>query len=146
MGDIVSLVEKAQASAAAPSLGSKERFTQGKMTLQDFADQLSMLNSLGSLGKVASMLPGMGGNKVSEESLQQGEVELKRFKAIISSMTLKERLVPAILDRSRKIRIAQGAGVRVEDIGLLLQRFEQIQRLGKLLKGGGRSLRFPRLF
>jgi signal recognition particle subunit SRP54 len=146
MGDVVTLVEKAQAAAINPTLGGKERFTQGKMTLQDFADQLTMLNSLGSLGKIAGMLPGMGAHKVSEDALQQGEVELKKFKAIISSMTLKERIVPSILDRSRKMRIAQGAGVKVEDITVLLQRFEQIQQLGKLLKGSGRSSRFPRLF
>jgi len=146
MGDVVSLVEKAQAASLQPTSGGKERFAQGKMTLQDFADQLTMLNSLGSLGKIASMLPGIGGHKVSEDSLQQGEVELKKFKAIISSMTLKERLVPSLLDRSRKMRIAKGAGVKIEDVTVLLQRFEQIQQLGKLLKGGGRSSRFPRLF
>jgi signal recognition particle subunit SRP54 len=146
LGDVVTLVERAQAAVINPSLGGKERFTQGKMTLQDFADQLTMLNSLGSLGKIASMLPGMGAHKVSDDALQQGEVELKKFKAIISSMTVKERIVPSILDRSRKLRIAKGAGVQVDDITVLLQRFEQIQQLGKLLKGSGRSSRFPRLF
>lgn len=143
MGDVVTLVEKAQEVGMAAEHG-RERFVHGKMTLQDFADQLTMLHSLGSLGKISAMLPGMG--TLSPEALEKGEIELEKFKALISSMTPKERLVPSILDRSRKMRIARGAGAQVEDVNLLLQRFEQIQQFGKLLKGGGRSFRFPRLF
>jgi signal recognition particle subunit SRP54 len=143
MGDVVTLVEKAQEAGLSAPKGS-ERFIQGKMTLQDFADQLSMMNSLGSLSKITSMLP--GASALSPEVLEKGEIELKKFKALISSMTPKERLVPSILDRSRKMRIARGAGAQVEDINLLLARFEQIQQFGKLLKSGGKGFRFPRLF
>lgn len=120
-----------------------KNFTQGTLTLQDFADQLSMMGKLGSLSQLAKYMPGMGGLNVSSEMLEKGEVELKYFKAIIGSMTPKERIYPRLLDASRKNRIAKGAGVQVTDINTLLTRFEQTQQFVKMFKGSGR---FPRLF
>ena len=147
MGDIVSLVEKANEKIKQTE---QERLykslTQGKFTLQDFADQMAMMGRLGSLSKIAKFLPGMVGLNITQEALDQGEQELKRFKAIICSMTQKERMLPRILDASRKKRIAQGAGVQVESVNLLLNRFEQTQQYVKLLKGAGRSSKFPDLF
>lgn len=144
MGDMVSLAEKA---ASAIKESDQERITrameQGRMTLQDFADQLGMLNKLGSLSKLMAYMPGMGNQKMSPDMLEKGEKELVRFKAIISSMTPKERMVPRILDGSRKLRIAKGAGVTVADINALLTRFDQMQQFFKMFKGAGR---FPRLF
>lgn len=144
MGDLQSLAEKASSKIKE---SDQERLynsmMQGKMTLQDFADQLGMMNKLGSLSQLTKYLPGMGGLNLSPEMIEKGEVELKKFKAIISSMTQKERMQPRILDGSRKLRIAKGAGVLVADVNILLARFEQTQQFVKMFKGSGR---FPRLF
>lgn len=135
MGDVLSLIEKAEAvisqneqEAAYASL------MKGRMTLQDFADQISMMNKLGSLSSLMKYMPGAGGIQISPEQIEQGEKELKKFRAIMSSMTSKERLNPTILDASRKRRIAKGSGVQASDINILLERFEQSQQYAKLFK------------
>jgi signal recognition particle subunit SRP54 len=135
MGDVLSLVEKAESSMKETEQQALyKNFSQGKMTLQDFADQISMVNKLGSLSSISQYLPGIGGAKLSQDMLEKGEKELVRFKAIISSMTVKERLYPRILDGSRKARIAKGAGVTASDVNLLLKRFEESQQYAKLFK------------
>jgi len=139
MGDVLSLIEKADEKIKKSEQESIMRsLKRGKLTLQDFANQLSMVGKLGSLTKLAQYLPGMGGADISPEMLQKGELEMKKFEAILSSMTQKERLCPRILDGSRKKRIASGAGVVVSDINSLLQRFEQSQQFAKLFKRFGR--------
>ncbi len=141
MGDIVTLAEKANEKIQEKD---QERILKsmldGKMTLADFAEQLAMMNKLGSMTQIMKYLPGMGGT-ISPEALEKGEKELKKFKAIISSMTLKERVLPGILDGSRKKRIALGAGVQISEVNQLLARFEQTKQMAKMFKG-----RFPRLF
>jgi len=89
-------------------------------------------------------LPGMGSLDISADMIQKGEVDLKKFKALINSMTQKERKTPKILNGSRKTRIARGAGLQVEDVNLLLSRFEQSQQYVKLLGKFGRGQRFFR--
>jgi signal recognition particle subunit SRP54 len=144
MGDIATLVEKTNEKIKQSEQQAIERsFAKGHMTLQDFADQLKMMQKLGSLSQIMKYMPGAGNANFSPEMVQKGEVELKKFSAIISSMTQKERVLPRILDASRKKRVAQGAGVTVSDINLLLERFEQSQQYVKLLKKFGR---FPGLF
>lgn len=145
MGDVLSLIEKAEAvisqneqEAAYASL------MKGRMTLQDFADQLAMMNKLGSLSSLMKYMPGAGGIQISPEQIEQGEKELKKFRAIMSSMTSKERLNPTILDASRKRRIAKGSGVQASDINILLERFEQSQQYAKLFKKLGRQNGFFR--
>jgi signal recognition particle subunit SRP54 len=108
----------------------------GAFTLVDFADQMDMVSRLGSFSNIAKMMPGMG-SSVSEAQLEQGERELKRFRAIINSMTPKERIIPAILDNSRMNRVAKGAGVSKQEVGILLERFKQAQQYAKLLKKSG---------
>ena len=144
MGDIATLVEKTNEKIKQSEQQAIERsFAKGHMTLQDFADQLKMMQKLGSLSQIMKYMPGAGNANFSPEMVQKGELELKKFSAIISSMTQKERVLPRILDASRKKRVAQGAGVTVSDINLLLERFEQSQQYVKLLKKFGR---FPGLF
>lgn len=139
MGDMVSLAEKAQEKIKqSEQEAAYKAFSQGQFTLQDFADQLAMMNKLGSFSQVAKYLPAMGGQTLSSDMLEKGERELKKFKAIMSSMTLKERLNPHILEASRKKRIALGAGVTPDDINILLQRFEQSKQYVKLFKKFGR--------
>ncbi len=139
MGDIMSLVEKAQDKIKqAEHEKSLASFSSGALTLQDFAQHIEMINQLGSLSSVIKYLPGAAGKSVSSQDLEHGELELKKFKAIISSMTLKERLYPKILNASRKQRIAKGSGVTVADVTALLIRFEESQQFVKLFKKMGK--------
>jgi signal recognition particle subunit SRP54 len=135
MGDILTLVENAEDKIKQSEQTSLESsFRSGHITLDDFAKQLSMANRLGSLSNMIKYLPGMSNLNISSAQIEQSEKEMKKFRAIIGSMTKKEKLYPKILDNSRKERIANGAGVSVTDIGQLLQRFEQSQQFVKLLK------------
>lgn len=135
MGDIQTLIERVESkSKQLDTENAQKAFAQGKMNLQDFADQLAMINKLGPLQSIARYLPGMGGATLSPEMLEKGEAELIKFRAIISSMTPKERLVPRIIDASRKARIAKGAGVEVATVTLLLSRFEETVQYAKLFK------------
>jgi signal recognition particle subunit SRP54 len=135
MGDLMSLVEKANATVnQSEQENAYNAMFKGKMTLQDFADQLAMVGKLGSISSLMKYLPGAGNFNVSQDMIEKGERELKKFKAIISSMTKKERIYPAVLNGSRKQRIAKGAGATVEDINLLLRRFEESQQYVKLFK------------
>ena len=135
MGDILTLVENAQDKIKKSEQDQvAQSFMSGNITLDDFEKQLSMVSSLGSLSGIMKFMPGMGGMQISGEDLQKGEREMKLFRAIISSMTKKERSLPAILDGSRKKRIAKGAGVDVALVNLLMQRFEQSKQFVKLLK------------
>ncbi|MBI2352651.1 signal recognition particle protein [Candidatus Dependentiae bacterium] len=135
MGDILTLVEKAEEKIQQSEQESlKKSLKSNRFTLVDFESQLSMVSKLGSLGSVMKFIPGMANMKISEEELKNQEREIKIFRAIISSMTRKERLTPEILDGSRKKRVAKGAGVEVAEVNLLLQRFEQSKQFAKLLK------------
>src|SRR3989339_318914 len=135
MGDILTLVENAEDKIKQSEQVSLEQsFKSGHMTLDDFEKQLSMASRLGSLSTMIKYLPGMGSLNISSAQIEQSEKEMKKFRAIIGSMTKKEKSYPKILDDSRKKRIALGAGVSVADIGQLLQRFEQSQQFVKLLK------------
>ena len=144
MGDMVTLAEQASQKIKQNEQEALEKsFMKGSLTLEDFAQQMQMVQKLGSLSQIAKYMPGMSAQAVSPDMIQKGEQELKKFGAIMSSMTKKERIYPKVLDASRKKRIAQGAGVAVPDINLLLERFEQSQQYVKLLKKFGR---FPGLF
>ena len=141
MGDILTLIEK-----ASETIGEKDqeamsrKLIDGSFTLKDFAQQLKMIDEMGSLQKISRYLPGM--QAITPEMMEKGHVEMKRFKAIIASMTPKERDLPIILDGSRKKRIALGAGVQVQDVNQLLARYEQSKQFAKLLKKPGRFGKF----
>ena len=141
MGDIQTLIEKAdekikksEQEALASSL------QKGKMTLHDFAQQLEMMNKIGSLSQIMKYMPGAAAAPVSPEMINKGEAEIKKFKAIIGSMTMKERVLPKLLNGSRKQRIAGGSGVTVQDVNILLDRFEKSKELVKLFS---KFKRFP---
>ncbi|MFA6065567.1 MAG: signal recognition particle receptor subunit alpha [Candidatus Babeliaceae bacterium] len=138
MGDMQSLLEKAQQKIQVSETESMyASFKHGKLTLQDFAQQLSMVDRLGSLSSIVKYLPGASQLNLSDDTISKGESEIKKFRAIIGSMTLKERTSPQIIDNSRKERIARGAGVSVSEITLLLTRFEQSQQFVKMFKKMG---------
>jgi signal recognition particle subunit SRP54 len=141
MGDLQTLLEKAAENIPdATQDALTKRLMDGAFSLQDFYDQLSMIDKMGSLQKVSRYLPGT--HTISPEMMEKGQVEMKKFRAIITSMTAKEKMVPQILDGSRKKRIAQGAGVNVQDINQLLQRFEQSKQFVKMFKKMGKLNRF----
>jgi len=146
MGDIQSLVENAESKISeAEKTRMESSFKKDKFTLQDFADQMSMVNKMGSLSKLAGYMPMMG-NKLSPEQLEQGEKELIVFKAIIGSMTPKERAYHKLLDGSRINRIAKGSGVTPKEVNSLLKKFEQSQQFVKLLKKPGALGKLKDLF
>lgn len=140
MGDVLSLIEKAESSVKQSEQDRLyKNMMDGRMNLQDFADQMTMVSKIGSLSQLSKYMPAIPGMKISQEDMEKGEREVKKFKAIISSMTMKERLYPKLLDASRKKRIAKGAGVAPADITILLDRFEQSQQFAKLFKKFGRG-------
>ena len=127
MGDVLSLIEKAEQTLDAKKAAEQmERLRKNRFTLTDFYDQLVQLKSMGSMEEIASMLPGLGGKKLD---LAVDEKQLTRVEAIIQSMTPEERDNPALLNSSRKKRIAAGSGTQVVDVNRLLKQFESIQQL-----------------
>jgi signal recognition particle subunit SRP54 len=135
MGDILTLIENAQEKIKQSEQDDIERsLRSGDITLDDFLKQLQMVAKLGSLSSIMKFIPGMSGANVSQETMDQGDKEMKLFTSIIRSMTKKERLFPAVLDGSRKKRVAEGSGVTVEQVNKLLQKFEQSKHFVKMIK------------
>ena len=136
MGDILSLIEKAEEAVDKQDQEDMaKRIMSGGFSLKDFAGQMDMINKMGSFQKIMKYLPGMG--NVTDDVMEKGQDEMKKFRAIISSMNQKEQLMPEILNGSRKLRIAKGAGVEVQDVNLLLQKFEQSKQFVKMFKNKG---------
>ena len=124
MGDVLSLIEKAEkAYDAKKAAEMEERLKSNKFTLQDFYDQLVQLKSMGSMQELLAQMPG----GMNMKNIQLDEKAMGRTEAIILSMTPKERENPNIIGASRKKRIANGAGVKVEDVNRLLKSFDQMK-------------------
>lgn len=137
MGDVVSLIERAQ-EAADESLGAEteERLRKGDFTLDDFRTQLKQIKKMGGLGSLVQMMPGMKGAAPDVD-----ESQLDRVDAIISSMTIAERAKPQIISGPRRARIASGAGVTVFDVNQLLKQFAQARKLMKQMQKPGSKKR-----
>ena len=134
MGDVLSLIEKAQQSFDAKKAAElQQKLRKNKFTLSDFYDQLVQLKSMGSLSDIAGMLPGVNGKAL--EGTMVDESALARTEAIILSMTPAEREDPSLLNNSRKKRIAAGSGTQVVDINRLLKQFELMQQMSKQFSG-----------
>ena len=134
MGDVLGLIEKAEAFVdrqQAEALVKKLR--KSEFTLEDYRDQLRQLGKMGPLDQVLSMLPGMGSLKGVD--VDAGEREMRRAVAIIDSMTPRERREPAVINGSRRKRIAKGSGHAVEDVNRLLKQFVQARKLMKGCRG-----------
>jgi signal recognition particle subunit SRP54 len=135
MGDVVSLVEKAaEVIDQKEAERMAEKMRKADFTLEDFLAQMQQIKKLGSLGGIMGMMPGMSGVKIDEDAAESG---MKRTEAIILSMTKQERQKPDILNGSRRMRIANGSGVKVVEVNQLLKQFQQMQQMMKMLKGGG---------
>ncbi|MEX0940038.1 MAG: signal recognition particle protein [Candidatus Babeliales bacterium] len=142
MGDVQSLIEHANQKIKKNEQEDMEQaFKKDTLTLSDFAKQLEMMNRLGSFSQLMQYIPGANSKKVSADQMAKAEQEITQFKVIFSSMTLKEQLNHKILNGSRRMRIAKGAGVQVSEVDVLLSRFEQMQQFVKLFKRG----KFPNI-
>ena len=135
MGDVLSLIEKAQQSFDMQKAAELEqKMRKNRLTLTDFYDQLVQVKNMGSLADIAGMLPGV--NAKALEGASVDERAMGRTEAIILSMTPEERENPSLLNNSRKKRIAAGSGTQVVDVNRLLKQFELMQQMTKQMTGG----------
>lgn len=140
MGDVLSLIEKAQEAVTAEEAKKmQKKMLENTFTLEDYLTQFESMKKMGGAQALVSMMPGLGG-KIKDGDIDEGRIE--RTKAIILSMTAKERNEPAIINSSRKKRIAAGSGTSVQEVNQLLKQFEQTKLLMKQLKSGKRRLPF----
>ncbi|GAB6109256.1 signal recognition particle protein [Fusibacter bizertensis] len=148
MGDVLSLIEKAQENFDEEKAKKLEKKMKNQsFDLEDFLDQLEQIQNMGPIGDLLGMLPGM--NNKAMKGVEVNDKDLVRTKAIIQSMTVKERQTPDIINGSRKKRIAAGCGVHVSEVNRLLKQFEQTKKMmkqfggmeKKMKRGGG--FKFP---
>ncbi|BFJ86817.1 signal recognition particle protein [Ruthenibacterium sp. CLA-JM-H11] len=133
MGDVLTLIEKAQDTADAKKAEeTARRLMENKFDMNDMLDQLAQLKKMGGAGALVSMLPGLAG-KVDMDEINESKAFV-HIEAIIQSMTPAEREKPSIIDPKRKRRIAAGSGTKVEDVNRLLRQFEQMSKMMKQLK------------
>jgi signal recognition particle subunit SRP54 len=151
MGDVLSLVEKAQATIDQKKAREMERkIRQMEFTLEDFLDQIRQVRSMGPLQDLLGMIPGMG-KQLKGIKPDFDEKDINHIEAIIKSMTIEERRNPGIINGSRKKRIARGSGTRVQEVNRLLKQFEESRKLMKQFaemgrkgkKGGIPPMKFP---
>ena len=137
MGDVLSFIERAeQAIDQKKAEEMAQRLMENKFTLTDYLDQLDTVMGMGSLSELASMMPGIDAKAL--ENADPNDSVMRRTKAIIQSMTVKERENPEILNASRKRRIARGAGVSVVDVNRVLKQYETMQQMMKQMNGMGK--------
>ncbi len=147
MGDVLSLIEKAQDSFDEKSARDLEhKLRTSRFTLEDYLEQMSQLGKMGSITDMLKMIPGMG-SKLSGVDIDEDKVKKAQAKncAIIQSMTRMERRNPDILNASRRRRIAAGSGATVQEVNQLIKQFEATRDMMKQVMGGGRKgrMRFP---
>jgi len=138
MGDVLTLIEKAQEAFDADQVQALEKkLRREAFTLEDFRDQLRQVKKMGSVEQLLGMIPGLGRHKAMK-GLQPDEGELKRTEAIINSMTPKERANHLLIDGSRRRRIAKGSGTTVQDVNRLLKNFAMTQKMIKQMSQAGK--------
>ena len=148
MGDILSLIEKAEAAYDEKNaLEMEKKFREQTFSLEDFLEQLYQLKKMGNLEQIIGMMPGVKAGSLKDA--QVDESQMKRIEAIILSMTREERLRPETINGSRRKRIAKGSGTSVEEVNKLLRQFDQMKKLmkqfskpGKLRGFGGMRMPF----
>jgi signal recognition particle subunit SRP54 len=145
MGDVVSLIEKAQeAGVAELDAEAEERLRKAEFTLEDFLGQIKQVRKMGGIGSIISALPGAGKLKGLGSEVDEGQLD--NIEAIIFSMTAQERRKPQIINGQRRVRIAAGAGVHVSDVNQLLKQFAEMRKLMKQFQAQGKGkkrLRMP---
>lgn len=142
MGDIIGLIEKAEAMYDAQTMEKQaQKMMKGEFTLEDWLDQMKQMKKMGPLAQIMEMLPGQMGQAARNVDPTLVEKSFKQSEAIINSMTLKERRNPDILNASRRRRIAAGAGMEVQDVNRLIKQFREAQKMMKMIqKTGGKGL------
>ncbi|MCU6707075.1 signal recognition particle protein [Paenibacillus sp. J5C_2022] len=164
MGDMLSLIEKAQAGIDAEKAAEMERkMRTAEFTFDDFLDQMEQVRKLGPLDQIMDMLPGMGKMKGSMKDMKVDEKQLGRVEAIVRSMTKEEKSKPELLNHSRRKRIAAGSGATIVEVNRLIKQFDDMRRMMKQfssmmgpkgpkgMKGGrkglkglmGKNMKFP---
>jgi signal recognition particle subunit SRP54 len=149
LGDVLTLIDKAEQSMdEAKARDAAEKMATARFTLEDFLGQMKEVRKLGSLQDVLAMLPGVPGAKGQLKDLQVDEDELARTEAMIYSMTLEERRNPAIINGSRRLRIARGSGTSTSQVNALLKQFAQARKMMKSVMAmaggaGGRRMGLP---
>ena len=134
MGDVLTLIDKAQEAVDEKTAKEMERkFRENSFDLNDYIEQVNSLKKMGGLKSVLSMMPGIGG-KLKQLEDQIDDKMLEKNKAIIQSMTAKERVDPSIINGSRRARIAKGAGVQVSDVNQLIKQFNQSKEMMRMMK------------
>jgi len=137
MGDILTMIEKAQAVVDEKQAAELEKkLRKSQFTLEDFRDQMRQIRKMGSFSDLMDMIPGMGKMK-QLKNVQVDDRELGRIEAIINSMTPQERQHYAIINGSRRKRIAKGSGTRVQDVNKLIKNYAQVMKMMKKLNKGG---------
>ncbi|MCH7824254.1 MAG: signal recognition particle protein [Acidobacteria bacterium] len=132
MGDILTLIEKAQDAVDVEKTADMEkRLREATFTFEDFREQMRQMNKIGSISKLFEMLP--MGRGIDSKVLAPAEDDMRRFSAIIDSMTAEERCHPQTIDGSRRRRIAKGSGTRVQDVNQLLKQFNTARKLMRKL-------------
>jgi len=141
MGDVLTLIEKAQATVDEKKAVELERkLRKSQFTLEDFRDQMVQISKMGSLSDILKMIPGIGGSK-QLKNLKVDDRELVRIEAIINSMTPEERRRHALINGSRRKRIASGSGTSIQDVNRLIKNYTQVMKMMKKLnKSGMRGL------
>ena len=139
MGDVLTLIEKAQSAVTEEEARKLEKkFVENSFTLEDFLHQFQNLSKMGNLKDMVAMIPGMGSKfKIKDEDLD--EAQIGRMKAIIQSMTPRERLEPKILNSSRRRRVASGSGSTIQEVNRLLKQFDQLKDVMKQMGGKSRG-------
>lgn len=144
MGDVLSLIEKAQANFDETNAQKMyEKMRKSDFTLEDFLMQMQEMKKLGPLGNLLEMMPGQLSKQL--KGVQVDEKEMARVEAIVQSMTHKERLDPKLINGSRRLRIAKGSGTTVQAVNRVLQQFEQMRKMMKAFsaKGGKKMPKLP---
>ncbi len=137
MGDIVSLVEKAQdAIDEEKAARLEERIRKNAFTLEDFLDQMGQIKNMGGIGGMLDMMPGISAKQKQEVDMEKAEKEFVQMEAIILSMTRQERDNPSILNSSRRKRIAAGSGQTVAKVNSLIRKYEDTKKMMKRFTGG----------
>lgn len=138
MGDVLTLIEKAQATFDQDeSLKLQQKLKKNQFDLEDFRNQLQQMKQMGSLESIMSLIPGMGKMMKQMEGAGPSEKELKRIEAVIDSMTRQERANPSIINGSRRLRISKGSGTTVQEVNQLLKRFAEALKLVKHMQKMG---------
>ena len=145
MGDVLSLIDKVQQNFEQKEAERLQKVIQKQQfTLEEFQIQLQQIKKMGSMGSLLELIPG-GKKLASQVDADKAEKELKRVEAIINSMTLQERRTPAILNGSRRRRIAQGSGTSVADVNRLMKQFLEMKKMMQRVSKGGMKALFSRM-